>query len=153
MSFNNIFSSFHFFICMIFYLFLLVFDGQSNKILITLWCCHLWHTCIHCSRYSWLQMISRSTLSDFLDNSLLYRPEICSHPKDSVNQKKLIKRLLKFLKLTLLKTKDRFTNQMHLSFFFSFHFTKSVIQICHGAITAFNIIFSCICMYDQLKTV
>lgn len=56
-----------------------VFDGQSNRTLRVLWGLRLEDTGSHYSRYSWWQMTSRSTLSDFLDRILLYTLETCSH--------------------------------------------------------------------------
>lgn len=67
------------------YLLQSVFDIQSNKTLRVLWGLRLEDTGSHHSRYSWLQTISPSTLSDFLDNSLLYKPETCSRPMVSKN--------------------------------------------------------------------
>lgn len=67
------------------YLLQSVFDIQSNKTLRVLWDLRLEDTGSHYSWYSWLQMISPSTLSDFLDKTLLYKPETCSRPMVSKN--------------------------------------------------------------------
>lgn len=69
-----------YFTCKNVYLSQSVFDGQSNKTLRVLWGLRLEDTGNHYSRYSWWQMISRSTLSDFLDRILLYTLETCSRP-------------------------------------------------------------------------
>lgn len=74
-----------YFTCKNVYLSQSVLNIQSNKTLRVLWGLRLEDTGSHCSRYSWWQMISRSTLSDFLDRILLYTPETCSRPMVSKN--------------------------------------------------------------------
>lgn len=74
-----------YFTCKNVYLSQLVFDIQSNKTLRVHWDLRLEDTGSHYSRCSWWQMISRSTLSDFLDRIQLYTPETCSHPMVSKN--------------------------------------------------------------------
>lgn len=95
------------------YLLQSVFDNQSNKTLRVLWGLRLEDTSSHYSRYSWWQMISRSTLSDFLDRTLLYTPETCSRLLVSKNITETIIisilyfRMIFYIKKTTQASKER----------------------------------------------